>query len=85
MRLRSSVAVAVVEAGSYSSDSPLAWELSYATCVALKKKEGEGEVGRGKRGGKGGRGKGKCKSLKGILSPVLLLPALDALVQKINS
>jgi len=33
-----SVAVAVAKAGSYSSDSTLAWELPYATGAALKRK-----------------------------------------------
>ena len=39
MRLRSGVAVAVAQAGSYSSDSkPFAWEPPYAKSAALKKK-----------------------------------------------
>ena len=38
-RLGSGVAVAVVQAGSCSSDSTSAWELPYAAGVALKSKK----------------------------------------------
>ena len=39
MRLGSCIAVLVVWAGGYSSNSPLAWELLYAAGVALKSKK----------------------------------------------
>ena len=46
MQLRSGVAVAVVWAGSCSSNSPLAWELPYAIAVALKsKRQQKGHLG----------------------------------------
>ena len=38
-RLRSCVAVAVVQAGNCSSDGPLAWEWPYATGMALKRQK----------------------------------------------
>ena len=37
MWLRSSIAVTVAQAGSYSSDSTLTWELAYAIGSALKR------------------------------------------------
>ena len=37
MHLGSGIAVAVVQAGSYTCDSTLAWELPYASSAALKK------------------------------------------------
>ena len=39
MRLRSGVAVAGAEAGSCSSDLPLAWERPYAVGAALKRQK----------------------------------------------
>ena len=37
MQLRSGIAVAVVQAGGFSSVQPLVWELPYAAGVALKR------------------------------------------------
>ena len=42
-QLRSCVAVAVVQAGSCSSNSSLAWELPHAVGAALKRKDGRKE------------------------------------------
>ena len=38
MQLRSGMAVAVVQASSCSSDSPPAWEISYAAGAAVERK-----------------------------------------------
>ena len=58
MWLRSAIAVAVVKASSYSSNSPLAWEPPYAMGEALKGKKKNSDENR--------RGGGKMRHTKTV-------------------